>query len=427
MLAAAWPVVGAWRGWPRHGRSRARRLPVTSIGVSRLRSRRTRIRLPAITGAGISRIGVARPRLRGRRTRMRPPALAGAGVSRIGVTRPRLRSRRTLIRLPATTGGGPSRVGGRMRVSRPRLRSRRTRIRRPAMTRAGPSRVSVTRPWLSGRPSRISLPGVTRAAAGRIGVATSRLRSRRTRMGLPAATGAGPSRVGVGSCLVLPPAGRRVRRSIRAGTRPPFSQRAVVSAALLTVPARFPFFPVLAFVPVLALITVLLAGRARRGAGAVIPGSRVPGRPAGGIVLSRALARRAAAMTQVAIPVVVLIAVESGLRLAFLPVRRRRCAAARPRPAVGPAIGIAAGGPAGTGTPAAGVQGSRRLLSGTPGIPETLASGPRVRAVLPRSVGPRCPVAGIPSRGPGVVVRSRRPAQILLVLPPSAAHEPSHS
>jgi hypothetical protein len=431
MLAAAWPVVGACRGWPRLGRSRVRRLPVTSIGVPRLRGRRTRMRPPALTGAGVSRSGVVKSRLRGRR-RLRPPATAGAGASRVGsrvsVTSPQLRSRRTLIRLPATTGAGPSRVGGRIRVSGPRLRSRRTRIRRPAMTRAGPSRVSVTRPWLSGRPTRISLPGVTRAAAGRIGVATSRLRSRRTRIRLPAATGAGPSRVGVGSCLVLPPAGRRVRRSIRAGTRPPFSQRAVVSAALLTVPARFPFFPVLAFVPVLALITVLPAGRARRGAGAIIPGSRVPGRPAGGIGLSRALARRAAAMTQVAIPVVVLIAVESGLRLAFLPGRRRRrrCAAARPRPAVGPAIGIAAGGPAGTGTPAAGVQGSRRLLSGTPGIPETLASGPRVRAVLPRPVGPRCPVAGIPSRGPGVVVRSRRPAQILLVLPPSAAHEPSH-
>src|SRR6266536_4008311 len=176
------------------------------------------------------------------------------------------------------------RVGSRIRISRPRRRGR-VRKRPPAVTRAGAGRISVTSP---------------------------QLRRRRTLIRLPAATGAGPSRAGVGGCLVLPPARRRVRRSIRAGTRPPFSQRAVISAAPLTVPARFPFFPVLAFVPVLALITVLLAGRARRGAGAVIPGSRVPGRPAGRIGLGRALTRRAAAMTQVAIPVVCLIAVDSG-------------------------------------------------------------------------------------------------------------------
>jgi hypothetical protein len=65
-------------------------------------------------------------------------------------------------------------------------------------------------------------------------------------------------------------------------------------------------------------------------------------------------------------------------------------------------------------------------LPGIPRIPGTRIGGPLTAAPPRRLIRIRLVAAHVPVRRPGVLTRHRRPAQILLVQRPSAAHEPSH-
>jgi hypothetical protein len=184
----------------------------------------------------------------------------------------------------------------------------------------------------------------------------------------------------------------------------PCGRRVVIMRPGLTLAASFPFIEVFAFFSVAAIGTVLARGP-RRAARAL--GSSVSRRRTGRIGITTG---RAAAMTQVAVPVVFLITGKAGIRLTvrppFLPALRLFLPVLFLPVLILPVLflpgraGLAAGQrdgrPAGLGPV---------LLTGTPRIPEALPGGPRV----------------------GIVLRCTRPAQLLLVLRPSAAHEPSHS
>ncbi len=118
---------------------------------------------------------------------------------------------------------------------------------------------------------------------------------------------------------------------------------------------------------------------------------------------------------------------------------------AGPRPAVPGTDGIMRTVPGMSGpVPAVpGMTGPRRAVPGTDGIMRTIAEiasalpgipriagirarGPLIAAPPPRFMRLRLFAAHVPIRPPGVLTRHRRPAQILLVRRPSAAHEPSH-
>jgi hypothetical protein len=63
---------------------------------------------------------------------------------------------------------------------------------------------------------------------------------------------------------------------------------------------------------------------------------------------------------------------------------------------------------------------------GIPRIPGSRIGGPLAAAPPRRLIRLRLVAAHVPVRRPGILTRHRRPAQILLVRRPSAAHEPIH-
>ncbi len=323
------PVRRARRPRLCNGRAgvRAGSLPgVSSLTESvrqRRRSRaRARVRRPVIAG------------LRGRRAsrnraRIRHPAIAGLRLRR------RVRRDRTRIRRAAIAG---------LRGRRPA--GRRILISAPAVTRAGVGAVT-GRASESGWRESARWPGVS---------AISRRAGEGGRRGYPA------PRAGLVRISSLDLLGR------------PCSQRDGSRRLGLTVAPGFPFNGVFvfAFFPAAPVSTVLTRGT-RRPAGATCQGSAVTCRETSGIGITTG---RAAAMTQVAVPVVLLVAVKAGIRLPA-PARLRLYLAGL---LLGPVF-----------------------LPGTPRIPEPLAGRP------------------------GILPGRPRHAQLLLVLRPSAAHEPSHS
>jgi len=386
---------------------------------------------PGVDGIGAgasvgSRAGVAA------RARWSDPGTAGVGApaatraSRVGITsRAGEASRRP--RLARTC---PGRVGG-PAAARPRIRRIASRAGEGGGTGVTGRRTRITTPA-----TRASLAGIAGRAARRTGVA-ARARPRRTgpaRMAAPAATRAGgssivgragvASRTGVAAGHTRPLRASRVRVSGVAASGRPCSQPVVIKPAVLPAPAGFPFLPVLGFRAVLGLIPVI-PGIARYPAHSAGPRRRAVRNRGGGIGF---VARRAAAATQVAIPVIFVIGISSGARLRVRlppPAARRR---GRPGWPGGPRLArrVAPAGP-GTVTARPGISDGRRV-PGCPGRPsapriaEALTSGPGVRAAACCAVLVRLAIPGIGRRRPGVVLRCTRPAQFLLVLRPPAAH-----
>jgi len=194
---------------------------------------------------------------------------------------------------------------------------------------------------------------------------------------------------GVAGRRGLWPRARHIRIGRDAGDGVPSSRPVLVRAVVPTALPNLPF--ILALAVGLSLFTAPARG-ARRAARTAFPGSRVTD---GGVVragLPAAANRQSAAMAEVPVPAKLLIGVRLG------PGFRQPGRSGERR---GGAAGVT-------------VSALLRLLAGL------------ARTRLPRTGLPR---TRLPGARPGVVTRRARQAQILqilLVLRPPAAHEPSH-
>ena len=321
------PVRRTGRGPVRAGGRPVRRAggrPVRRAGGLRSCGGRAGVRAGSLAGVSSLTESVRRARARVRR-----PAIAGIRLRR------RVPRDRTRIRRAAVADIGRRRPAG-----------RRILISAPAVIRAGAGAVT-GRTSESGWREPARWPGIS---------AISRRAGEGGRPGYPAL------RAGLVRISSLDPLGR------------PCSQRDGSRRLGPTVAPGFPFTGVLVFAlfPAAPVSTVLTRGT-RPPAGATCQRTAIACRETSGIGITTG---HAAAMTQVAVPVVLLVAVKAGIRLPG-PARLRLCLAGL---LLGPVF-----------------------LPRTPRIPEALAGRP------------------------GIVLRHTRPAQLLLVLRPSAAHEPSHS